>query len=878
MSKQSYALLADGQTVQISPVHPDDAEAVRQLHERMSAQSLYLRFFGMSRRLAATIAERICLDPVIARQAVVARQAGTVVGVAHYEKPDAAGVAEVAIVVADGIHGKGVGTLLVEYLASRARTAGVRAFRAEALAHNHAVLRMFADAGLAATVTHDSTNVTLTIPLVVDDAYLDAVAERERRADVESLRPLLRPGVVAIVGASRRAGSVGQAITRNAAAGGFTGRLYAVNPHATEIAGTACYPSVDALPEVPDLALIAVPAAAVCDVARDCGRRGVRALVVITAGFDQQSGAQLLSICRQYGMRLVGPNCFGVADNTTGLNATFARRPIGGLATVGGVGIAVQSGGVGIALLEHLARLDVGVSSFVSLGDKYDVSSNDLMRWWQSDGTTRLGILYLESFGNARKFSRLARRLGRTMPIVTVLAGQSEVGQRAAASHTAATATPAVTREALFGQAGVITTRTLGELLDTVALLTHQPLPAGPRVGIVSNAGGAGVLAADACVAAGLTVEALAEPTRARLAALLPAGAACAGPVDTTAAVDADTFGACVSVLAEADEVDAVLAISAPTALSDPSAAVRGVDTTPVLGVAIDQAEAVRLRGDVPFYADAEGAARALARAWSYARWRARPAGVEPAVEVAVARAAAIIGRAVSPAGQAGDGWLSAVDTMELLTAYGLPMAPWRWATSEDEAVSAAAALAGPVALKADADGVVHKSEAGAVALGLTDADAVRQAYRGMAARLGPLMRGVLVQAMAADGVEVLAGVVQEPVFGPLVVFGLGGVATDILADRAARLAPLTDLDAAELVRAPRGAALLRAYRGRPAVDLAGLEDVVIRLSRLASDHPEIAEIDLNPVIARPDGVVAVDGRVRVQLREPVDPYLRTLR
>jgi acyl-CoA synthetase (NDP forming) len=572
-------------------------------------------------------------------------------------------------------------------------------------------------------------------------------------------------------------------------------------------------------------------------------------------------------------MRLVGPNCFGIADTTARLHATFGVRP----PLTGSAGVVVQSGGVGIALLAHLSRLGIGVSSFVSVGDKYDVSSNDLLRWWQSDETTRMGVLYLESFGNPRKFARIARQMSRSIPLLTVLAGRSDVGQRAAASHTAAAATPAVTREALFGQAGVIATPTLGELVDTMALLGHQPVPAGPRVAVVSNAGGAGVLAADACVDAGLVVPAMGPSTRDHLSALLPPGAACAGPVDTTAAVPAEVFAECVRVVAADDEVDAVLAVVVPTALSDPGTGIGPVTGKPVLVVAIDQADTVLIRNAVPSYATPEGAARAVARAWSYARWRQRPPGHVPELaDVRRSEAGGIIEHflAASPGG----GWLSAASAMELLAAYGLPMAAWRWAASEADAVHAAAELAGPVALKADVADVVHKTDVGAVSLGLSTEEEVRQQFEAMAVRFGDRLRGVLVQSMAGDGVEVLAGVVQEPVFGPLVVFGLGGVATDVLADRAARLAPLTDVDAAELVRAPRAAALLDGYRGRPAVDLAGLEDALIRLAELAADHPDIAEVDLNPVIARPDGIVAVDARVRLQHEPSWDPYLRRLR
>jgi acyl-CoA synthetase (NDP forming)/L-amino acid N-acyltransferase YncA len=622
----SYALLLDGTTVEIRPVRADDLAGLLRLHERLSDESIYLRFFGVSRAAAEQIATRLCRDPALQGHALVASLRGEIVGVAHHEEVDPRGAAEMAVVVADQVHHRGVGTLLIEHLASRARQHGVKAFRAEVLGQNQAMLRVFSDAGLHVETSASAGVMTLTVPLAVDDRYLDAVAERERRADVESLRPLLRPSTVAVIGASRTPGSVGRAILDNARSGGFPGTLYVVNRNADRVAGVPSFPTAAALPEPPDLAVVAVPAAAVCRAAEDCGRRGTRALVVITSGLDDDQGAELLTICRRYGMRLVGPNCFGVADTTAGLHLTFGARP----PVAGSAGLVVQSGGVGIALLAHLAQLEIGVSSFVSVGDKYDVSSNDLLRWWQTDETTRLGVLYLESFGNPRKFARIARQLSRSMPLLTVLAGRSDAGTRAAASHTAAAATPAVTREALFGQAGVIATPTLGELVDSLALIGHQPLPRGPRVAVVSNAGGAGVLAADACIDAGLTVPVLTSQTQETLSVLLPAGAACAGPVDTTATVPADVFGQAVQSAAADEEVDAVLAVVIPTALSDPGTAIRPFAGKPVLGVAMGQPDTVLVRHGVPGYANPEGAARALARAWSYARWRQRPVGRIP--------------------------------------------------------------------------------------------------------------------------------------------------------------------------------------------------------------------------------------------------------
>ncbi|HEY9437462.1 MAG TPA: GNAT family N-acetyltransferase, partial [Streptomyces sp.] len=604
-SRDVHALLADGSIVEIRPARPEDRETVLRMHEGMSAEDQRLRFFAANPRYAREAADRICAPGRSGYRSLVAVADGQIVGVAEYTAlattPDKPPTADIALAVAEGRHGQGIGTLLLEHLFHAAREAGIRAVTADALAENHAVMRVFSDLGLRTSRRFDGTEVRCTVHLEEDEHYLEAVDERGRIADVASLYPLLNPRSVVVVGAGRRPGSVGRAVLRNLRSGHFGGRLHAVNPHAHAIEHTPTHPSVASLPFIPDLAVLAVPAAAVPETAEECGKLGVRALVVLTAGLDREQGAALLAACRHHGMRLVGPNCLGIAhtDGAVRLNATFAaHRPL-----PGGAGIAVQSGGIGIALLERFSRLGIGVSSFVSLGDKYDVSSNDMLQWWESDPSTELAVLHLESFGNPRAFSRTARRVARSMPVLTVDAGRSNVGRRAAASHTAAAATPTMTRQALFTQAGVIATRSIGELLDTAALLHTQAPPAGARIAVVSNAGGAGVLAADACVEAGLTVPALDHALVGELLALLPRGAAAANPVDTTAAVAAEQLSTCLDRLALHAGIDALLVALVPTALAtgtgdDPLLALTeasGRRPRPVATVLLDQDTPVRL-------------------------------------------------------------------------------------------------------------------------------------------------------------------------------------------------------------------------------------------------------------------------------------------
>ena len=923
----TYALLTDGGTVEVRPARAQDFEAVRAMHAAMSPDNMYLRFFSMSPAAAEQEARRVCREPDSDHAALLAWQDGRLAGVGAYELSGKPGVAEVAFAVPDDMHGRGIASLLLEHLIWHARQRGLEAFTGETLAENSAMLRVFADAGLPAKRRISDGVVELTFPLPVGDDehrlghYLEAVASRESRADVASLRPLLRPRSVAVVGASRRRATVGRAILHNIVTGGFTGPVYAVNPRAQvmEMEGVPCVASVDDLPGPVDLAVIAVPPPAVPEVAVQCGRNGVRALIVASSSRGA-AGAELLATCRRHGMRLLGPSCFGVIMPWIGLDATFtAGHPVRGVA-----GLMVQSGGVGIALLEQMSRLGIGVSSFASAGDKYDVSPTDLLTWWAQDEVTQLAVLYVESFGNPRKFAGTARRVAQRMPVLTVIGARSPAGHRAA-SHTAAAPTPLASQEAMFEQAGVIATRSLGELVDTAALLACQPLPAGNRVAIIANAGGAAALAADACADHGLQVVPLGAATQRALRALLPAAAVVTGPVDTCAVVTTDAFRACVEEVAADDGVDAVLAVAVPTAFSDVSAAVAEAVVSKPLAVAfLDRAESVRrlkrlpvapppsssyadtgAAGDppagpaaagqaaagqaaviidvaaaavtgVPCYADPDNAARALSHAVRYRAWRGHQRGKVPELDglrPADARTLITGFLASSPAG----GWLPQASAAELVSCYGIPLVAAMAAATEEEAAAAAAQLGGPVVLKAEAEGLVHRTGAGGVRVDLRTPQEVAEGYRMLAAGFGPRLERVLVQPMLAGGVELMIGVAQEPVFGPLVVFGSGGAATEAPGDHVTRLTPLTDADAEEMIHAVNAAPLLAGDRGTPPADTAALADALLRVSRLADDLPEVSELDLDPVVARPDGVWCADVRVRISPAEPRDPFLRRL-
>jgi acyl-CoA synthetase (NDP forming) len=736
----------------------------------------------------------------------------------------------------------------------------------------------------------------ITIPLPIQGggtalvSYLDAVAERERLADTASLRHMLAPESVVVIGASRRRGAVGRAILDNIRTGGYAGRLYVVNPHARQISGEHCLSSVADVPEPADLAVIAVPASAVLGVAEQCGQRGVRSLVVITAGLDAAACADLLALCRRHGMRLVGPNCFGVTVPAIGLDATpAARHPQPGVA-----GLILQSGGLGFGMADQLSRLGIGISSFASVGDKLDVSSNDMLMWWEHDGITKLAVLYIESFGNPRKFARIARRVGASMPVLAVETGRSAAVQWSAAPRATAAATSVVSREALFEQAGVITTPSAASLVETAALLASQPVAAGRTVAIVSSASGAGVRTADACAGLGLTVHRPHGLTSRRLRALVPSAGAVGGPVDTTAAIPAGSFRQCLELLAADDEVDALIAVVLPTAATgDLTEAIRHAEArVPMAAVILGQPEPVRLipradgDGRIPAYADPEAAAAAMARAARYGSWRTEPRGQVPSFPDVRIEDARTLVRGFLRA-TLGGGWMPPGLTADLLRCFGIQLAELTPARSEDEAVRAFEASGGAVVLKADVPGLLHKADAGAVELDLRSEADVRDAYRALTGRFGERQDQVLVQPMIAGGTEVVVGITDDHVFGPLVVFGLGGVAADVLGGYAARLTPLTDTDADRLIGPIRSAPpLLRGQRvrarpaspqGQPA-DLKALRDLLLRVSRLADDLPEVTELALDPVIARPDGAFTVDARIKLTPYQPQDPFLRKLR
>jgi acetyl coenzyme A synthetase (ADP forming)-like protein len=705
-----------------------------------------------------------------------------------------------------------------------------------------------------------------------------------------SLRPFFRPRAVAVVGASQNPSSIGFRLLDALVTNRFQGPVYPVNPKAPVIGGIRAYPTVRDLPQPVDLAVIAVPREAVPVVVDDCAALGVRAIVVITAGFAEVGDEgrvlqqRLTDKVRGYGMRMIGPNCMGLlnTDPNVQLNATFA--PV--FPPQGRVALSSQSGALGLAILELARQRRLGLSTFVSVGNKADVSTNDLLQYWEEDDATGLILLYLESFGNPRRFARIARRVSRSKPIVAMKAGRTPAGKRAAGSHTAALASNDVAVDALFRQTGVIRAETLEEMFDIAATLGSQPLPQGRRVAVITNAGGPGILCADGCEAGGLVLQELANGTTARLRAILPPTASVANPVDMIASASPDHYRRTVETVLTADEVDSLVVIYLPLdktttgpvldAICEGITAGRAAGGTgkPVLACLMTEEginRPLELGNEkIPSYTFPESAARVLGKVAAYAEWRSRPLGTIPDFDdLHPANARELCRKALR---ERGAGWLTTEETRAVLTTMGLPVAPGGLARTADEAEQLAQVLGFPVAVKLASHRLVHKTEIGGVHLNLASEASVRQAYDKIRDRLLKennlaAMEGVLVQPMFSGGVEVMAGVTQDPLFGPLIAFGLGGIHVEILGDVRFRVTPLTDRDAEEIVREIRGYRLLEGYRGHSPADVAAIRDVLLRVSRLVEEIPEIKELDLNPIFALPpgEGCRIVDARIRVE-------------
>src|SRR5664280_1703209 len=881
-------VLRDGSSVGLAARIRTDEVAIVAFLNGLSNASRTLRFGGGSTDLVATA--KGWTDPSCTDCCVLAVLGGEIVGQASYDCL-AADRAKVGFAVADSFQGRGVGTLLLKRLAEAAEAAGVAVFEADVVPDNHRMLDVFKESGFGITMKSEPGLVRVQFPTSITPDARARFEAREQIAAMNAVRGMLAPRSIAVIGAGRKRKTIGGEVFHNLMDGGFNGPVYPVNPSAEVVQSVRAYKSILDIPGPVDLAVIVVPAKLTMQAARECAQKGVHGMVVITAGFGETGPAgkemqrELLAIAREAGMRVIGPNCMGVINthDDVRMNATFSpNAPM-----QGNVGFLSQSGALGLAVIEYANTLNLGLSTFISVGNKADLSGNDFIQYWAEDPATDVIALYLESLGNPRKFARITRKVGRHTPILAVKSGRSSAGARATSSHTGALLGASdVTVDALFKQAGVIRTDTLGEFFDVATLLANQPRPKGNRVAILTNGGGPGILCADACEADGLVVPQVPDDIKAKLAEFLPADAGLNNPVDMIAAAPGESYRKALKLLAEWDGIDAIIILYVPVLVTNSEEIAAGVRAAaleiereiPMLSVFLSSKgtpASLKTEGlSLPSYPFPEDAARALAHAVRYGIWAETPEGVVPYYEdirtsEAKALMADVLASLPSSGDDAGSRWLLPDEVAKLLGCYNVPMAEWRLAATPEAAGAAAVEIGGKVALKGVAPKLIHKTEAKAVVLNLEGAAAVTGAATEMAARIaaqGTQVEKFFVQQMVpAGGVEMLVGVVHDKLFGPVVACGAGGTAVEVLKDVKVRITPLTDRDAHEMVTTLRTFPLLDGFRGAPKCDVAGLEEVLLRIAAMVEQHPEISEMDCNPVIVRPEGAVIVDARIRIE-------------
>ncbi|HYN75001.1 MAG TPA: GNAT family N-acetyltransferase, partial [Candidatus Limnocylindria bacterium] len=847
-------------------IRADDGPRIVDLHSRLSEQSIYFRFFAPYPVLSARDLERFTHVDYDDRVALVGTVAGAIVGVVRYDRLTPGGdEAEVAFTVRDDYQGLGVGSVLLEHLTGVARERGIRRFIAEVLPANHRMLGVFRDAGYASAMAMEDGVVRLDLAIEPTSSSRVVTESREHRAEARSIERLLAPRSVAVVGASRDPRSVGSTLLRNLVESGFTGEVHAVNPHADEpVLGVPTYASVSEIPGTVDLAVVASPAETLLDVVADCATKGVHGLVVVSGGFAEtgtegrERQRRLVRAAHGAGMRVVGPNCLGLINTDPAHLLNASLSPI--MPTRGRIGFFSQSGALGIALLETLVRRGLGVSSFVSAGNRADVSGNDLIQFWEEDEDTDVLLLYIESIGNPRKFSRIARRTSRTKPIVAVKSGRSSQGIPLGHRVRSTTLPPSAVDE-MFRQSGVIQVDTLGELFDVAMVLTYQPPPGGRRVAVVGNSDALAVLAADASASQGLELTDTEHVLR----------------PDTSA----EDFGRELLAAVDDEDVDSVVVLFVPP-ISDSGedfaaqiSAVSRRATKPMVAIVLaveGMSELLRevnpdglpILGSVPTFASVEDGVRALAAVTDYAQWRRRPEGVIPELtDLDRVGAQDVVDRVLEAHPEGGA--LAGPDLTELLRCYGINVWPTVPVRTIEEALAAGAWLGYPVVLKAADPMLLHRTDLGGVRLDLVNEKALAGAFEAMVESFGSAVTSSLVvQRMARHGVPCVVGATEDALFGPVVFFGVGGVVTELVEDRGYRIPPVSDLDAHELVRAPRAAPLLLGYRGAPAVDTDELEDLIVRVSRLSDDLPELVELELNPVVVAAEGAAVLSASARI--------------
>jgi acetyl coenzyme A synthetase (ADP forming)-like protein len=875
--------LKDGSIIHLREAREEDKEKIKEFYKSLSEESIYLRFQSAAVDLDGYV-DRISKDKTA--YCLVAEREGRVAAHACFSLLRD-GKAEPSIAVLDKYQGKGLGTIMLAQLSLEASKRGVTIFEVYMLPENYRMINLIKRLGLKYETKIEPGQIVVAFSTSIDNISLENFEKRDKISSYNAVKSILYPKSVAVIGASRQRSTIGGELFHNILEGCFNGPVYPVNKNAEFVQSVKAYRSLLECPGDVELAVIAVPAENVVDVARECSLKGVKALVVISAGFAEtgpeglELQKKLVQVCRDAGIRLVGPNCMGVVntDRDISLNAQFSPFT----PKEGSIGFLSQSGALGIAVIEHANRLGLGMSSFVSVGNKADISGNDLVQFWEDDPRTKVIILYLESFGNARKFAVIARRVSRKKPIVVVKAGRSSAGFRATQSHTGALLSSSDTAvDALFRQCGVIRTDTLEEMFDVSSFLLTQPLPESGSVAIITNAGGAGILAADACESHGLSVPEFSQETQNALKGILPRGAGVRNPVDMVASASKKHYTDAIRIVSKDRCIDSMIVIFIPPVhLSSEEVAgaildgVRSMERRiPVLVCMMAGRGIPEVLSDgeitLPSFPFPEEAAKTLAKVARYSSWLKKPSGrsVYPH-DVSKAEVLSTVSRALSHGG----GWLRARDVIHILESYGIETVPTYFARNADEAVSAFRLVRNKVAVKGSALNIVHKAREGLVMLNLDGEEKVRDAAEKIFERMGKLNAvnpEVLIQPMVEKGFEMLVGSTYDQIFGSVVACGAGGPFVEMLKDISVCVVPVTDVDVDEIVSSLKVYKILleRGY------DINALKEVVYRLSALVQDIPELVEVDLNPlfVFESGRGAAVADARMRVERIAPPLP------
>ena len=877
---EADVLLADGGVVHLRPSGPADAEEIRAMHGRMSARTLYLRYFSVFSEVSDEQVSLFTSVDYHDSAGIVAVLGGQIIAAGTYHRNQHGDIdaAEVAFLVEDAQQRRGLGSILLEHLAAAAEERGIRRFTAEVLGENTSMMRVFLDAGYSVRREYDSGVVDLVFDIQPTERSRAVIISREHRAEARSIARLLSPRSIAVIGASVERSKLGHAVLINLLSSDFTGPVFPVHPDVISIRGVRAYGSVTDIPDDVDLAIVTVPAEKVAEVVESCRVKGVHGLVVMTAGFADESpeGAaaqrHLVSVARAAGMRVLGPNCLGLVNTDPGVRMNATLAPI--VPPPGRIGFFCQSGALGIAILADAASRGLGLSTFVSAGNRADVSGNDLMQFWQGDDRTEVVLLYLESFGNPRKFARLARVLARKKPVIAVKSGRHTSLSPALAESSQQVSDAAV--GTLFAQSGVIRTDTLTAAFDVAQLLSTQQVPAGNRIAIIGNSSALGMLALDAGIDEGLDVV---------------DGAA----LDMGAAVSASVLAEAVTQAAQRDDLDALVVVYAPSVstkgLRHAAALHEAVVKAPIPVVttflAVDglvQPLAVMTedgsagRGSLPSFRTPERAVAALAHAVRYGQWLARPPGTIPTLEGIDAAAARVAINTMRAKGNR-ERVRATTDTevVALLRCYGIDLAEFKAIGSVEQALAAAGEIGYPVALKSFDQSLRHRLDQSGIRLGIESPEQLRRAYDNLLSIAGPWLYVQKQVPPEYAEVPTVFRVTADPSFGALISFGLGGVATELLDDRAYRAVPLTDTDAADLIGAPRAAPLLNGYRGSRIVPKQPLIELALRLSAMADDIPELVQLQLQPVLAGPAGVMVTGATARIGPPSPKPDLRRRL-